>query len=170
MTEAYLASGRYEHASVDALHGLDESRLVLGVIDMNLHILELCERLLRLLGEDERAEKSRLSDVVIAREKQVEDEAPSLALGRCDEDLAFGCLGRRALLRCYTRSGWGGRWQRAGGVRGITKTNSRNTVCLMRSRHQYIWSSGFSRTRVHDRPRRCIIVLVDTNEGLELTA
>jgi hypothetical protein len=107
MNETCLASGGYKHASVDALHSLDESRLVLGVIDMNLHVLELCERLLRLLGEDERTEESRLSDVVVAREKKVEDEAPSLALGRCDEDLAFGCLGRRALLRCHTGSGWG---------------------------------------------------------------
>jgi hypothetical protein len=105
MTEAYLASRRDEHAGVDALHSLDESRLVLGVIDMDLHVLELCERLLRLLGEDERTEESRLSDVVIAREKKVEDKAPSLALGRCDEDLALGCLGRRALLRCHTGSG-----------------------------------------------------------------
>jgi hypothetical protein len=110
MDETCLASGGYKHASVDALHSLDEIRLVLRVVDMDRHVLELRERLLRLLGEDERAEESCLPDVVVASEKKVEDKAPSLALSRCDEDLALGCLGRRALLRCHTGSEWGGRW------------------------------------------------------------
>jgi hypothetical protein len=84
----------------------------------------------------------------------------TLRSGALDDELFFGAI-----------LGAGGEGVVCGRRVGIDRNEQpRRGLPLMRARHQYIWSSGFSRTRVHDRPRRCIIdffVLMDTNAGLE---